>query len=282
MSTPFEYHRLDGAWSSTMVRSAITQPLDAYRMYVARTADPDETGPALRIGAGYHACCAGWPGAPYPSLYRVDAGSINSNDYRHAMRTFGRTSVVLLGKEFDLVELMFRATLELQTPAADDFRTLLQMEGPVEHAIRWLGPGGLPCKALIDKLIVTGPLGPTVVEWKTANDPDPAQWKRDAAKFNYDLQAAHLRAAVESMLGVKPHVLFGVIGSAPPIRISMNQFDQETMEEADEDWALGAFEIAERLKTPGDASLWMHSWEQSLNTISRPKYAKRKKRRQGR
>jgi hypothetical protein len=262
------YHRHDGHWSSTAMRLAITDPQTAWRRYVARLEDPPATTSAQRVGQAIHALIAGYPGPPDPPLYRCSAKGPTAFEFTEARDKYGDSAVVLLAPEYEEAMTTFDAAMALETPAAEQMRYLMK-GGHTEHAIRWKRHG-VAFKCLLDKYRPKDHPIPVVVEWKKCVDPSDRAFGLDFRKYGYAFQSAHLRAGVESVLNVKPHVFFCAIGITKPVAVSMHEVNPSAQAWADDLWDARAQQMGEWLQDPKNSKLWVRRWESRVNVQDVP------------
>jgi hypothetical protein len=99
-------------------------------------------------------------------------------------------------------------------------RKLICVSGACECCVVWRDPEtGLRCKARIDKLL-PAPHN-LILDLKSASSAEPMAFARDAARFGYDIQAAHYVAGVKAATGRECHYLLIPQEKEPPYLSSL-------------------------------------------------------------
>lgn len=132
---------------------------------------------------------------------------------------------------------------------------LLDAAGTYQLAIRWsMDVGGvrMPCKALLDKLVVKDDQPWCIVDLKTTRDPSPREFAKSVDNYDYDRQAVWYQIAAKELLGVDlPFVWLAVKNEYP--------FNCETWQQTEEMALIGRTKIElalERLCECRTAKQW--------------------------
>jgi len=104
---------------------------------------------------------------------------------------------------------------------------LIRCAGRNEIACRWEDRfTGLPCKAKLDRLLPED--GGRIIDLKTAIDPSPEEWARQAFNLKYHHRAAHYLSGCEQ-LGLAKRFTFVVVGKEPPHEVGVYELDPEAL-----------------------------------------------------
>lgn len=135
-----------------------------------------------------------------------------------------------------------------------------------EQAFRWVNDGtGIWCKCKPDLLWWAGSV---IGDLKTAADPTPSAWSRQAASLGYFRQNAAYRSGIESVSGRDPQFLHIVVGSAPPFETCCYYMDQEVVDH-------GAFQNQQSLnalRAAIDSGDWLADQNKKFKTVSLPRW----------
>jgi len=102
---------------------------------------------------------------------------------------------------------------------------LLNAPGRTEQGIRWMDDTGLQLKCKPDRWLDSG----VVWDLKTATDPSPDGWIRQAANLGYHRQAALYLEGLNTMTAKVPDFYFVVVGSTAPHEVVVYEIDQESI-----------------------------------------------------
>jgi hypothetical protein len=145
-------------------------------------------------------------------------------------------------------------------------RELLAAPGLIERAFRWLDPDtGLPMRSMLDKMIAGGP----AIDLKTAANPNPEVWAKDAANYGYHRQGALYRYGRAIALDEPLPFLFIVVGKEFPHETLVVEFGPAT-------FTLGHAQNAEaltELRDRKDYDDWSSRYGDRVHALDLPRWA---------
>lgn len=257
-----EYHATRERWSPSMLKVFRESPREAFLRFVAAPERPDggnDWSQSRRIGAAVNALVLD-PDVARSLIHTVEAKRRGAAAVGDAQRAFP-DRLVLTRPETDLASGVADAILEPGTRAAEVANAILTAPGGYsEWAYRWEdAETGVRCKLMVDRLAeVYG--RPTIGELKTSRNPSPREFRRDARRFGYGLQAAHNVAGVEDALGEKPQFFWVVVRNAPPFEVAVWRSSRLLLEGRD-DRREALRRLARCTDDEEDGRLWRQPWE---------------------
>lgn len=132
---------------------------------------------------------------------------------------------------------------------------LLTAEGETEIALRWSDmESGLDCRCKLDKLVLSSEWGCKIIlDLKTAAEPGPDHFPRQAHNLLYHVQSSMYTEAAEAWIGERPMFVFAVVGSDIPHDVWVYVMDDDFAEH-------GRRALAD-LRGRLAASIGFNSWE---------------------
>jgi hypothetical protein len=273
--TNAEYHADFEHVGHSMLEVYRRSPRLYHALYVARTATPNPPTTDMVLGSITH-CLALQPETFYDE-FLVASGcySRQGNRWDAAVaRAAAKGKTAVLPDQVTHAQRMADAVRA--HPLA---RRFLEAEGPVEQSIRWEDPSfSLRCKCKPDKLVLRGFDYLICVDVKTAGDPRPEEFGRQAGNLGYHRQAAWYPEGVAVEFG-RPlsqiRFLFCVVGKDEPHDVWLYPV-------APEDVSAGVaqnLEVLARLRASMDSGSWLGQYEgrtqEQLITLPIPDYATR-------
>jgi hypothetical protein len=165
-------------------------------------------------------------------IVEVDVGSRNAKKFKEADGSHPEADgwiVCTSGEYNDAVDIAGAITAPA-SPAATVARYLLmEADGIAEYAWQWLedvGDEAIECKLMADRLINHQKLGPVHVELKTARDPSPEAFARQAYQLGYHCQAAFYRRGLAHLLDLDDMTsIMVVVRNSPPYDVAVYQWE---------------------------------------------------------
>lgn len=117
---------------------------------------------------------------------------------------------------------------------------------------------GLPLKCKPDFRIP----GEFVVDFKTAKDPDPANFLRQAKDLGYHRQAALYRYVIELATGKRERFFHAVVGNEPPHTAAVYEFPEQALSEAHAQ----NLHVLRCVAMRRDWNEWTPDWAKGINT----------------
>lgn len=265
-----EYFSDTTAVSQSMLKDYAKSPALYFGRYVNGSIPRRSPSPEMLLGSALH-CMALEPDAFFsrfaicPSVdRRTTAGKATWAKF--CEEAAGKT--VLTSEQSDIAGAMATALRSHKRASS-----LLEVPGMIEKPLRWTDESsGLRLKAKLDKLILPGDYDyPIVVDLKSAADPSPEGFARQAFNLNYHVQDAMYSAAAESMLGVSVLFLFVVVGAEPPHDVWVHRLDAEFARLGQ----VTLHDLLSRLARSYESDSWESPGQSSLSTISAPRWALR-------
>lgn len=272
-----QYHADLDRWSSSMIKTFRDSPVVAWQRYVARSHEPPPpTGP-MEIGSAVNTLLLRPEQAATPEgIVRVDVGSRNTKKWREAKEQFPQ-AVVMTDPEYQTARLVADAIQNPQTRAAEVGAALLS-SGYAEYAHRWDDSAGVRCRLMIDTLTTVGG-EPTIVELKSARDPEPVAFGRQAFNLGYHCQGAFYQRGIATALeGVLPNLIYVVVRNEPPFEVAVYQASVEYITLGERQIAEDLKRLAVLLEQPPEER-WCQEWESvegALPTLEPPPWEKKK------
>jgi hypothetical protein len=256
-----QYHADTDHVSASMLKTLAESPQKFHAKYIARNL-PDDDSDALRFGRWFHlallepdefkARCV----VPPKCDRRTTDGKKRWADFCDANP----------GKEY--IDANTFATLIAMQAAVlrhDDANRLMQMEGKIEHAIRW--EDRLWRKARPDKIVERSAL---IVDVKTVTSATPLGFSSAAAKWGYYLQDAHYRAAAAEAFRDDFRFLFVCVAKTPPHEVAVHELAPD-----DAEWAeTRVEELVTDLMARRNTGNWLADYQRGINTVPLPSWVK--------
>lgn len=225
-----DYHKTFAGASSSALKKMLRSPAH-YRAYLN---EEDKDTAARMFGRAVHALLLERP--RFPDKFAIWTGG------RRVGKVFDAFEAANAGKTILTEDEYHRATeaaLALRNntqfplglwldgvPASGDYEAV--PAASTEFSIFWIDEEtGLPCKARIDakNLLPT----PMALDVKTTDDARPASFVRQCFKLDYDLQAAHYRAALRAFHGQDFPFFFGVVEDQAPFATNIFGLDNDVL-----------------------------------------------------
>lgn len=148
-------------------------------------------------------------------------------------------------------------------------RDLMDLPGTSERPMRWTHPAtGLPMKCLFDRLLDCDIL----LDIKTAADPNPERWVRQAGEYGYHRQSALYRHAYSVLFDRKcGDFLHIVIGNEEPHEVAPVSFDEQSLDFGHQQ---NETSLAE-LKSCIENNDWSSRWANGIQRVSLPPWLMR-------
>lgn len=215
------YH-IDRTAISHSVLEVFRESIPLYHgTYVTGSIPKREPTPAMVIGSALH-CYLLEPDEfdlNFAILPKVDRRTSVGKEQWTVFQANSGGKTLIDKDQFNIVEAM-AASIR----SHDLGRQLIETSGMTEQAIRWTDPEtGLLLKCRFDKLF---PHRGVSFDLKTASDPTPNTWIRQAANFGYHRQAALYKAGAEIAMGEVLDFFHVVVGTSQPYEVVVYELDQ--------------------------------------------------------
>jgi len=271
-----DYHTKFAGASSTALKKLLRSPAH-YRAYMN---EADEDSSARMFGRAVHALLlerARFQRARFPDKFVVWTGG------RRFGKAFDAFAAANDGKTILTEDEFHRATeAALALRESKQFPLGLWLDGvpasagydavpaaATETSIFWIDEEtGLSCKARVDAH--NGQPTRVAIDAKTTDDARTAAFMRQLFKLDYDLQAAHYRAALRAFYGEDYPFLFAVVEDKAPFATNIIGLDNDVLAngEAKRRYALNL------LKKCLDSNSWPAYQLEGVQTISMPFYSR--------
>lgn len=195
----------------------------------------------------------------YPEWCKKSNGSINpkpAQEFREQMKLEGKSVV----KDEDFKRIIQICNSFNRDPIG---RLIGQEDVICERPIFWTDTEtGVDCKCKPDFMRV----GPTIecYDLKISENPEPKAWARIARRLKYYIQVAHYTNGLVHLYQRPVKFTFVVVESRAPHRITQFQFDEISMERANESYVKLLSELARRIEKDD----WSAGWESKKNTLT--------------
>lgn len=213
-----EYHE-HPSWSPSRLKVFRESPEKARRLYVTGEMEKPDASRAMAIGS--------LVGIFLLEPHLADSIYVHEHKTRsEKLRLFQEERpelFVVTSEEMSTAKAVAKAILEPRTRAARAALALLrEIPGYSEYAHCWEDEYGVPRKSKVDRLAALGLLG-AVIEVKTARNPEPEAFARQADQLDYDLQAASNIEGATKVLGEEPVLIWVVVGNEEPYDVAPPQ-----------------------------------------------------------
>jgi hypothetical protein len=240
MTLPVEPEWLPGPWavtddeyyadrehvSNSMLKVFSESPAKYYGRFVSGTLPAPPATKARAFGTAFHEALLR-PGefqdrhavVPEGIDRRYTAGKLRWAEFERA----NQGKLYITDEEWCRITAMVYAVR-----AHDQAAALVERPSVRERAFRWYDRlTGLPCKAKADILLEGIDI---CVDVKTADDPTPDAWLRDAARYFYHRQAAWYQDGLLAALNSLSEFYHLVVGSEPPHEVVVYRLADEDVE----------------------------------------------------
>lgn len=223
----YEYHKLDGHWSSSMLKRFRESPQDACDRYVTRTAEEEEPSPQMVIGSVVNTLLL------RPDRFDAEIIVANTSGRSKESRRLAEenpTKTVATGTEFETAEAVAGAIQKPRSRAAEVGRFFLtEAPGYSEYAHRWRDPFGVDCKIMLDRGVELALEQPAaaIIELKATADPTDEGFSAQISRMGYDAQAAFYLRGMQQALGAYPLFFWVAVGNSPPHDVYVYQLSDE-------------------------------------------------------
>jgi hypothetical protein len=265
-----DYHADTEHVSASMLKTLAESPQKFHAKYIAGTL-PDDDSDALRFGRWFHLALL------EPDEFKARCIVPPKCDRRTTVgkQAWAEFCAANPGKEY--IDAATFATLIAMQAAVlrhDDAKRLMQMEGKIEHAIRWEDR----CwrKARPDKII-----DGHIIDVKTVANPSPQGFSAAAGRFGWALQAAWYLDGVQTIFdGADFRFLFIAVGKTPPHEVAVYQLDDEPPHNrehlpSDLSWAeQRCEELVTELMARRVTGDWSAGWQKGICTAPLPAWVR--------
>jgi exodeoxyribonuclease VIII len=258
--TNAEHHAHD-AVGSTKLKEFMDSPAMYYARYVAKTAPAKASSAAMEIGTAFHELLL--EPAVFEKHYAVMPpecdGDARTTKVKQAREEFRKAHPFAIALTIDQMEdlLAMKASVYANREAAK----LIETKGDPELSIVWTHPSGIECKARFDRIFENG----LVVDVKTASDPTPEIWARDARRFRYDIQSALYLLGRDAVFGrVREPFLHLVVGNEPPYEAIVCEIDPVNLEFAEP----RVHRALDRMDRCYETGIWESPYAHRINKVT--------------
>lgn len=259
-----QYHAADG-WSASRLRLFREAPQEAFRRFVSRTLPPPAPTAARQLGQAVHALLRHAADGTPARVDRCEHGR-KSKRFKDRDR-LDPDGVLLTDAEYRAAIAMTSAILEPlrgtpERPSCAELARHLLVEAPGiwEWAHRWSdGPIGLRC--MVDRLAAY--TVPTVVEFKTGREREPARIGYAVRDRQYHVQGLHNLRGVRAATGIDADFVLVWIVNEPPHEVTTwRLFDASSpwLEDAERILDGCLMRLSELMQDPTGSS-WRHERE---------------------
>jgi hypothetical protein len=209
-----EYHRLP-----SLSQSALKTLLDCPARFAYERENPREVGAAADLGSVVHGLLLGGG----TEIVVIDAPNYLTNLAKQARdEAKAAGHIPLLASAYAEAHEMAEAVL-----ANLEARELLEAEGDTELSMRWdkeHGAARIPMRGRIDKASMM-PIGPTLVDVKTARSASPELFATQVLNYGYHIQQAVYMDGWEELTGDRPDFAFIVVENTRPFLTTVYRLD---------------------------------------------------------
>lgn len=147
---------------------------------------------------------------------------------------------------------------------------LLSLDGPCEKAILWAdSETGLMCKCKPDKVAKLPDGRPVIPDLKSALDPSPEAFSKQAFNLGYHRGVAHYKQGYHELTGEEAAYVHIVVGKKPPHEVAIYELDEDAI-------VLGHRQnrvLLDRLADCKKTGLWAAEHEKQITRLSLPRFA---------
>lgn len=254
-----EYHAIAALSAGYCIRSEQECPAQAWWDSAFNPKRPEqEPNHNLDIGTAAHLAVL----EQSRFLERIEViphASYRTNDAKDRRdRAVAQGKVALLPDQLSLIERLAKAIY-----ASDASHWFNEEVGKSEVTLQWELPGGVPCKARVDRLC-----GDVLVDLKTASSASPEAFQRAMVRDGHHIRAAWYKdGALACGLG-RVSYKFVVVGKAPPHLVSMFEIDDRA-----EEWGRMCYRRAVTEYAEGKARGQFRGYTDGVRRIGLPNWA---------
>ena len=257
--TNAEYHADLTHVSHSMLETFIKSPSEYHRQFVACTHTGERTK-AMLFGSMVH-CLVLEPKRLFVEFAVCDASTRNTKAYKAFVKSIAEEDACDGSNVRDIV---LSHELTDARHCAEAIHTH-PIAGPMledcthyEESLRWTDPHtGMLCKCRVDAF------GEIALDVKTARDPTPPQWDRDAVKFGYHRQADWYRAGLATNGYIHARFHFIVAGSTFPYEVAVRRAPQGWTERG----LAENMEALRDLQARHAMDCWQADWQTQITDI---------------
>ena len=216
-----EYRKREGLASTDIKR--MMKSMATWKYFVDNPEDERDT-PSLKFGRAYHKFCL--------EPYDFDNEYVISPKIDRRTKE-GKEAYEAFVKEAGNKEVIDEETYDQLTKMRDVLYATPYVKklinGEHEKSFFWTDhKTGVKCKCRPDSYGTFGS-GNVIVDLKTTTDAETEAFMRSALKFNYDVQAAHYTAGLETIYGKEYQFVFIAQEVKPPYLVNVLQADEYFM-----------------------------------------------------
>lgn len=258
--TNAEHHAHD-AVGSTRLKEFMDSPAMYHARYVAKTAEAKPQSDAMALGIAFHEYLLEPDTfferfAVWPVECDGDGRTTKVKQARAAFIAANPFKTILSGEEIDAITKMRESVY-----ANRESRKLIEEPGDPELSIVWTHPSGIECKARFDRIFHNG----LVVDVKTASDPTPDVWARDARRFRYDIQTSLYLLGRDAVFGkVREPFLHLVVGNEPPYEAVVCEIDAMCLQWSEPK----VHHYLERMARCYETNVWESPYAHRINKVT--------------
>lgn len=198
--------------------------------FVAETIPHPPASQALQLGSAFHTYLLErhlWSKEvaimPEGMNRRSNASKKEMDDWL-AEQTAAGVEIIISCEQYEKIKRMFESAM-----ANAEIRTIVEADGVCERALRWqCRETGLWLKCRFDKLLAD--TGRTIVNVKTAADPTPWAWSKQAYDLGYYRQEAFYCDGRKTVLDADGEHLYVVVGNDAPFEAVVYKLGEKDRE----------------------------------------------------
>lgn len=258
-----DYHADTSRVGHSMLEVYRESPITYHARFVTKTINQPASTPAMMLGTALHAILLETDRFDELVVVAPDCDR-RTKDGKAQWEMFQSSRngrAVIDSEQNDIVTAMAKSVLEHPEAAK-----LFQRAEHREKSLLWTNEAtGILCKCKPDLLWSAGVM---IGDLKTANDPTPGPWSRQAANLGYARQTAHYSDGVESLLGKRPRMVHIVVGTKEPFECACYFLNPEDIEHAAFQNQKALNDLAMSFQTGN----WLAPHNREISVISLPKW----------
>ena len=259
-----EYHADYSRISHSMVEVFRSSPIEYAARFVHRTMSPPAPTPAMKLGTALHAFLL--EHYRFNDLVavapRVDRRTKDGKAEWAEFESQANGRTVITEDDYDVVTAMAKSVL-----GHPEAFKMFQRAEHREKSITWTNEQtGLACKCRPDLLYAAGGL---IADLKTASDPTPGAWSRQAASLGYHRQGAYYSAGVGLAIGRETKFMHIVVGTSEPFEACAYFMDSDAIAHAEFQNQQMLNEIAAAM----ESGVWSAPQNREILVVSLPRWA---------